>query len=100
MGVVDGFWAGAYGCAPPMHWPSFVEKLGGWGALESCGAADLRAAGVSAELAQVWADPPVIRSWGIILTVADERYPSALRDVVGAPPLLFVEGDPGCLNRR
>lgn len=32
-----------------------------------------------------------------ILTWNDPRYPALLREIRGAPPVLFVRGDPGCL---
>ncbi|MDH5784243.1 MAG: DNA-processing protein DprA [Chromatiales bacterium] len=32
-----------------------------------------------------------------LLTLADEHYPSLLRDTFDAPPLLFLRGDPGLL---
>jgi DNA processing protein len=100
LDVIEGFWAGAYASASVAHWPSLVEQLGGWGNLEALDHRDLCAAGISKETALQWCRPTVIRSRGTILSVQDERYPSVLRQVVGAPPLLFVQGDLRCLNRR
>ncbi|MEQ1440376.1 DNA-processing protein DprA [Fontimonas sp. SYSU GA230001] len=33
-----------------------------------------------------------------LLTLADPRYPAALREAAGAPPVLFVQGDPDWLG--
>jgi len=101
LNVIGGFWAGAYSASASwVHWPSLVERLGGWSHLESVSSGELCEAGVAREMALQWCRPAEVRSRGTILTVQDERYPAVLREVVGAPPLLFVEGDLPCLNRR
>ena len=100
MGSITGFWAGAYACAFPMHWPSLADQMGGWHKLGEASHDDLRAVGVPDRVVREWAHGAPIRSRGLILPVSDARYPAPLRHVHGAPPLLFVEGDPACLNRR
>ncbi len=42
---------------------------------------------------------PVRRSGVTVLTLADEIYPSRLRAIELPPPVLFVHGDPVCLER-
>ncbi len=33
-----------------------------------------------------------------ILTMVDEQYPALLREIADPPPVLYVKGDPACLN--
>ncbi len=100
MGAIRGFWAGAYACAVPQHWPTLAEHMGGWERIRAASPSDLRAVGVPGDIAEQWFSAPPIRSRGLIVPVDDPRYPAPLREVLGAPPLLFVQGDPSCLNRR
>ncbi|WP_440870567.1 DNA-processing protein DprA [Thiocystis violacea] len=46
------------------------------------------------DLALGWAEQPDAH----ILTLADPRYPLALREIPDPPPLLFAKGDPSALN--
>lgn len=41
-----------------------------------------------------WAEQP--EQW--ILSFDDERYPPLLRQIPAPPPILFIKGDPACLN--
>ena len=100
MGEIKGFWAGAYATAFPLFWPILAERMGGWDRVDQATASELLELDVPQGIVDEWFQAPPIRSVGLILPISDPRYPEPLRDILGPPPLLFVDGDPAVLNRR
>ena len=68
---------------------------GGSPTLSPAAAAAVRAAAMDPERSLA----PVRRSGVTVLTLADESYPSRLRAIELPPPVLYLHGDPACLER-
>lgn len=92
------FWAGAMDHGDGLDLPAVAAAAGGWHVLESGGADALIAAGVPVERARWWAATPARATQGVVLTLADPRYPDNLRRMRQPPPVLLVEGDPEALS--
>lgn len=85
-----------------------TEQFGCPSAVLEAGESALRAAGVSAAtrrfiLAPDWAAVEKDLNWALapehyVLTLADEAYPSQLRELYDAPPVLFIRGNPSLLR--
>lgn len=100
----------------PRHFRFVIDHLGDIAALFAQTATQLQALGFSEQQsARITAfarraDPELLAGvqrdldwlaqspWHHLLTWNDSRYPTLLREISGAPPLLFVRGDADCLN--
>lgn len=93
MDTVHGFWVGAMSVAKRIDLGVLAERCGGWNTLVQSSVDDLIMLGIPYSMATAWLrTPPLTTKWRAI-TRACPEYPSALRVVPGAPPLLFAEGD-------
>lgn len=99
MGWVDPFWVGAMRSEAAVDWDRLAERTGGWSRLAEARAADLRAVGVEASRVERWLAAEAVWSRGEAVSLAQARYPSWVRELPGAPPVLLVEGAIGCLGR-
>lgn len=99
MERISGFWAGAQDCGCALDYEALRARAGGWEALEEHAGTLLRMGGLSQEQVQTWLSTPPRDCLGAAITLRDPRYPPLLRQIPEAPPVLCVEGDPGCLHR-
>ena len=87
-----------------------VQRLRGAARLFEAGLTELEGAGMPAAAAQFCADGRALRAaedevsrvedaGGTYLTFDDEDYPSRLREIFDPPPVLWIRGDPGLLER-
>ncbi|TNE90333.1 MAG: DNA-protecting protein DprA [Deltaproteobacteria bacterium] len=96
--AMSRWWAGARRFARGLDLDALARLHGGFQSLEAGGVDALVSAGVDPERAEAWVHASVpATSWGV-LTLADARYPRALRSVPGAPPVLEYEGDLAALD--
>lgn len=97
MDEIPGFWAGAlHTRAQPR--PEAVAKWGGWERIASGGVDALVACGLTPETARRWAHSPPHRTQGRFVTIADPRYPAAMREDPEAPLVICYEGELGLLD--
>jgi DNA processing protein len=68
--------------------------------LDRLDAAGLQSLGVPLQVAVALAGGGGTTIDADALTLADARYPALLRQLVGAPPILYTRGDPSLLTRR
>ncbi len=93
MERVSGFWLGASALFSARRMCELRDDAGGWPALKACTVSDLVDLGVRPAKARTWRDYPSGETLGVALVQEDPRFPaSLLKDKVGAPPVLFVEG--------
>jgi DNA processing protein len=97
MDTIHGFWAGAAAAARRIDIDALARGFGGWSGLARASVDDLVTAGVPLDLARTWLTTRPLTTRGRALTRACPDYPPALARVTGAPPVLFVEGDPAAL---
>ena len=98
MAEVAGFWAGAVKVGRRVDLIALAKQAGGWEALSVAGRRELLAMGVALPLVEAWMSAPAYRTKGVVLTLADEGYPPALRRTRRPPPVLHVDGDPAALG--
>jgi DNA processing protein len=92
----------------PATYQRVLERFQDPGAVLDCSAAELIAAGLPPELVDLIRSPDrrgveADLSWAEdadhhILTLAHPRYPPRLMEIPTPPPVLFVLGDPDCLD--
>jgi DNA processing protein len=99
LDTISGFWAGAIAVARRLDLDLVAARRGGWHELARCTVDDLLNLGVSYDLAVTWLRTPPLTTRGHAVTRACPEYPSALKLVPRAPPVLFTEGDLTCLAR-
>jgi DNA processing protein len=97
MYVLESFWAGAVAVAGRVDFRSLGEALGtpgphGWPQAE--------VARLAPSVVEEWFAARAVVSQQPFLTLADERYPSRLREAAFPPPVLFYEGDLALLDGR
>jgi len=90
---ISGFWAWLASVGRDVDVRALGERVGGLRALVEGGLDALIAAGVPVERARAWAGFAATDTRGRAVTLLDDEYPQRLREVAGAPPVLFVEGD-------
>lgn len=100
MGRIDSFWAGARAVSDRVDVGAVAKAAGGWGPLQAGSARDWIGWGVEPAMAHAWASARPDDSLGEVITLADPRYPVALRDLPHAPPVLCVEGDVSAFSRE
>ena len=100
LAVVEAFWAGALAHRGVVDLWQLAEQVGGLDKLSIDGAAQLERAGLCPERARAWRNAEPLQSRGDVITMADAQYPSRLRGLQCAPPVLFVQGDADCLEER
>jgi DNA processing protein len=97
---VDGFWMGACRVADRLALGGYVERGGGWAAMQAGGPPLWAELGVPAWAIQRWRDEPPAHTAGIAVRQVDAGYPACLRPLPDAPPVLFVDGEPSVVGRR
>lgn len=97
METVHGFWVGALAVSGKLDLETLAARCGGWKSLAHASVDDLLTLGVPYDLAVRWLQTPPVQTRGHAITRACPDYPTALRLLKGAPPLLFCEGDTAAL---
>lgn len=92
----------------PVKFAQFLEHFGTPRAVFGAGEAAWEAAGIRGRIRDYlrkpdWAGVEADLAWIAqpdhdLLTLADPRYPSRLKEIHDAPPVLFVQGDPAALS--
>ncbi len=98
MAELGSFWAGALTRANKRDLWAMRDAAGGWQRLMDGGVSALVHAGIAPSDAHDWLSTPPIVSEGRVIRMCDGAYPAGLRDLPGAPPVLFVEGDTDCFG--
>jgi DNA processing protein len=99
LDTISGFWAGATQVARRLDLDLVAARRGGWHELARSTVDDLLTAGVPYDVAVTWLRTSPLTTQGRAVTRACPDYPSALKLVPHAPPVLFTEGDLSCLTK-
>lgn len=98
MGRVSGWWLGACRVPSRGELASLAQAAGGWDALEGLGPDELVALGCPVGVADAWTSTSDGQTLGCAIPRTSPLYPAELAEDERAPPVLFVEGDPGALR--